>query len=48
MSVRSYKSGMIENVTRECFAAVVPAKATPCDRPAGPQRIKGGFGYGGR
>lgn len=48
-SLREYKSGMIENVTRECaLKALAVGAATPCDPPPGRQNIKGGFRRGRR
>ena len=48
-SFRAFKSGMIENVTRECAAKAIAEKAaTPCPPPEGRQAIKGGFRRGSR
>lgn len=48
-SLRQYKSGMIQNVTRECYAGAIAVNAAlPVDPPEGRQDIKGGFQRGRR
>ena len=48
-SRRRYKSGMIENVTRECATGAIAVNAAvPADPPPGRQEIKGGFRRGRR
>jgi hypothetical protein len=48
-SLRAFKSGMIQNVTRECATSAIAINAAvPADPPPGRQTVKGGFRRGRR